>query len=292
MQKAAGSNSEDGDKVTAVDDLFGRSKAVVAMAHLPALPGQPLHTSGSSVDTIVNYVGRDLEALRGTGIDGVLFCNENDRPYRLGPAAPETVAYMTAVIEQVRGALEVPFGVDVLWDPSAAVAVAAATGGSFVREVMSGGYVADFGLWQTRPADVLALRHRLGADHIKLFFNISAEFAAPIAPRGVGALARSTVMSCLADAICVSGPSTGSAVDLEQVRAAKKAVPDTAVFANTGARPETVRDTLDVADGIVVGSYLKRDGNTWNEVDRSRVERLLEAAAAGGTWTPRTPQTT
>jgi len=39
-----------------------------------------------------------------------------------------------------------PFGVDYLWDAPAALAVAAASGASFIREVATGAYESDMGL--------------------------------------------------------------------------------------------------------------------------------------------------
>ena len=109
----------------------------------------------------------------------------------------------------------------------------------------------------------------------------------PVAPRDIGLTARSAVFSSLADAVCVSGVVTGSGVDVGQLRAAKDAVgDDAAVIANTGVRPETVAEMLSVADACIVGTSLKRDGSTWNEVDAERVERLVTAAAESGHWQP------
>jgi predicted TIM-barrel enzyme len=122
---------------------------------------------------------------------------------------------------------------------------------------------------------------------VKLFYNVTAEFAAPVAPRDIGLTARSAVFSSLADAICVSGVVTGTGVAVDELRAAKDAVGDqAAVIANTGVRPETVGEMLSIADGCIVGTSLKRDGSTWNEVDGERVRRLVSAAADSGRWEP------
>ena len=37
----------------------------------------------------------------------------------------------------------------------------------------------------------------------------------------------------------------------------------------------TVADVLDVADGCIVGSSLKVDGNTWNAVDPERAAEFM-----------------
>ena len=68
----------------------------------------------------------------------------------------------------------------------------------------------------------------------------------------------------------------GAEADLSHISEAKSAVPSTPVLANTGVRIETVRVTLAVADGVIVGTGLKRDGYTWNPVDPERVQRFMD----------------
>lgn len=265
--------------------MFGKPKAIIAMAHLPALPGQPLYDAERGMGGIIDAVRKDLAVLEDSDVDGILFCNENDRPYRLHADAAQ-VAAMTVVIDQLRKQVTKPWGVDVLWDPSAAISIASVTGAWFIREVFTGTYAGDFGTWNTDPAAALALRRRLHADDLKLFFNITAEFAAAVAPRPIDVVARGAYFSSLADAICVSGVVTGDAVDIEQLRRAKAAVGNAAVIANTGVKAETIGSMLEVADGVIVGTYLKRDGVTWNPVDPLRVTTLVDAAIASGLWKP------
>ena len=90
-------------------ECMGCDKPVIAMAHLPALPGAPLYDPSGGMNAIVDSVSADLEALQAGGVDSVMFGNEGDRPYLL-EASPETLAAMTAVVEAVKGTLSVPFG--------------------------------------------------------------------------------------------------------------------------------------------------------------------------------------
>ena len=108
-------------------ELTGKPKPIIGMAHLPALPGTPLYDANGGMGAIREAVRRDLDALQSGGIHAVMFCNENDRPYRLD-ADFASVAAMVDVIASLRGELSVPFGVNVLWDPKATLAVAVATG--------------------------------------------------------------------------------------------------------------------------------------------------------------------
>ena len=126
--------------------VFGDKKPVIAMVHLGAMPGTPLHDSAGGVDGILVAASRDLDALQAAGVDAVMFGNENDRPYELKVDVAST-ATMAYVIGRLRDRISVPFGVNVLWDPMASMALAAATGAAFVREIFTGTYASDMGIW-------------------------------------------------------------------------------------------------------------------------------------------------
>jgi membrane complex biogenesis BtpA family protein len=260
-----------------LSELTGAKKTIIGMAHLPALPGTPLYDGASGMQGVRDWVARDLEALQSGGIDAVMFCNENDRPYRLD-ADIASVAAMTDVVAGLRGELSVPFGVNVLWDPKATLAVAAATGAAFAREIFAGAFAGDFGLWVRTAGDAFRYRREIGAERCRLLFNINAEFAAPIAPRPLAEVARSIVFSSMPDALCVSGPITSQPADASGLAEVAAAVQHSGVpvLVNTGFRASNAAELLRFADGAVVGSSLKIDGITWNPVDRSRVRELMD----------------
>jgi membrane complex biogenesis BtpA family protein len=257
-----------------VQDLWGTSKPIVAMAHLGALPGAPGYDARGGIDTLIAAALADVEKLQAGGVDAILFGNEGDRPYVL-KAAPEGLAAMAAIVAAIKPALNVPFGVDYLWDPSATVALAVATGAAFAREVFTGVYASDMGLWQPDGARALRLRATLGRPDLKLLFNVNAEFADSLDHRPIELRARSAVFSSLADVVCVSGPLTGQPVESSDLERVKAAVPGTPVFANTGVSLDNVADILAVADGCVVGTHFKEGGDTWQPVDGERVRRFM-----------------
>lgn len=262
-----------------LSQLFAAEKPVIAMAHLPPLPGTPLYDEQGGPAAIVDSVRRDVEILLDAGFDGILFCNEGDRPYELR-ATFEGVAMMARVVAEV-APRDRPFGVDYLWDAEAALAVAAVSGASFVREVMTGVYESDMGLWAPDAAKILRRRRQLHAEGVALFMNITPEFASTIGTRDIATTARSVSVSSLADAVLVSGPMAGAEPTVDAVREAKRGCgDDTPVFANTGVKSTNVQDFLAIADGAIVGSDLKVDGGTWNPVDPERARRFLAEARA------------
>lgn len=255
-------------------EMFGVDKPIIAMAHLPAMPGTPHYDSKRDVDGIVESVRRDIGHLLQAGVNAILFCNEDDRPYSFNVGF-EAVAVMTRVITEVRPP-DLPFGVDFLWDGKAALAVAKATGAAFIREVVTGVYESDMGLWAPDAAELYRYRKMIDAENVRVFANISPEFASPLGTRSIYERARSAAVSSLVDAILIAGPMAGAEPDLSLLVQAKEALNGrTPLVLNTGANVDNIVRFLAYADAAIVGSSLKVDGQTWNPVDPQRAQTFM-----------------
>lgn len=258
-----------------LDDLFGTSKPIIAMCHLIALPGDPAYDPHKGMDYVIQRAAADLNALQDGGVDAVMFSNEASIPY-LTQTERITAVAMARVIGELKSQLRVPFGVNVLWDAEASVDLAVATGATFVREIFSGVYGSDFGLWNTNAGATVRHLHRMGGRDIKLLFNIVPEAAAYLGNRDLAEIARSTVFNCQPDALLVSGLTAGQETSTAVLQRVKEAVKEIPVFANTGVRLDNIEQQLQIADGAIVGTTFKRDGYIWNEVDRSRVRAFMD----------------
>ena len=118
---------------------------------------------------------------------------------------------------------------------------------------------------------------QIDGEDIRVFANITPEFASPLGKRSVAQRARSVVVSTLPDAVLISGPMAGSEPDVSILREAKEAIGgEMPLFLNTGATKENISQFLPIADGVIVGSSLKVGGYTWNPVDPGRVEQFME----------------
>lgn len=254
--------------------LFGTAKPVIGMVHFGALPGTPLFDPDFD---LVAAARTELLALQNAGFDAVMFGNENDRPYEFDVDMAST-ATMAAVIGQLKADIKVPFGVNVLWDPCATIALGVATGAAFVREIFTGVYASDMGAWTTNAAKAMRYRDRLGRSDMAMLYNVSAEFAHSLDQRSLADRARSAVFSSIPDAVLVSGQITGEAASMSDLAAVKAALPDTPVMANTGVKHSTIAEVLSIADGCVVGSSIKVDGNTWNPIDPERAREFMALA--------------
>lgn len=257
-----------------LDDVFGVKKPVIAMLHLMALPGDPGYDSAGGMRAIIDRARGELDALQSGGVDAVMFSNEFSLPY-LTKTEPITAVSMARVIGELHREISVPFGVNVLWDGLASIDLAHATGASFVREIFTGVYASDFGLWDTSVGHAARHRARLGAQNVKLLFNIVPESATYLAHRDIVDVTKTTVFATLPDALCVSGLTAGASTDTQVLTQVKGAAGDVPVFVNTGVRAHNAEDQMAIADGAVIGTYFKKDGVFENAVDRARVEELM-----------------
>jgi membrane complex biogenesis BtpA family protein len=258
-----------------LEELFGTVKPIIAMLHLQALPGDPAYDPQGGMDKVLEHAHRDLTALQAAGVDAIMISNESSLPY-LTEVEPITTASMARIIGELREDVTVPYGVNVLWDPIASIDLAVATDARFVREIFTGVYASDFGLWNTNCGRAIRHRNRIGGQHIRLLFNIVPEAAAYLGERPLGEIARSTVFNTNPDGICVSGLTAGVETSTQALITVKQALPNTVVFANTGVRETNVEEQLGIADGAVVGTTFKVDNFIWNPVDEARVTAFMQ----------------
>jgi uncharacterized protein len=257
--------------------ILGVSKAVIGMVHLGALPGSPRWAG--SMEAITHDALADARALAEGGVDALIVENYGDVPFTAGRVDAATVSAMAVVITEIGRAVALPLGVNVLkTDALSALAVAAATGAHFVRvNVHVGAVVTDQGLLQSGAHDSLRYRRLLGLD-IKILADVQAKHGMPLAPIPIEQEARDCVSRGLADALVVSGVATGEPTALGDLKAVRSAAPDVPLLVGSGVTPETTAELLSIADGLIVGTAVKRDGILANPVDARRVRRVVEAA--------------
>ena len=173
-----------------IRNLFGIDKPIIGMCHLEALPGDPDYDPLKGMGWVVDRARSDLAALQDGGVDAVMFSNERSLPYQT-KVDPVTTISMASTIAELKPHIVVPFGVNVLWDALASIDLAVATGALFVREIFTGVYASDFGLWDTKCGDVVRHQHHIHGQHVKLLFNIFPEASVYLglrSPEGIAAL--------------------------------------------------------------------------------------------------------
>jgi membrane complex biogenesis BtpA family protein len=254
--------------------MFRASKAVIGMIHVPALPGAP--RCSMSFEEIRRFVLADSDALAEGGVDGLLIENFGDVPFYASRVPAHTVAFLSTLAFEVKTRFLLPLGINVLRnDGMAAIAIAAAVGAEFVRvNVYTGARLADQGILHGEAHEIARYRRALGA-RAQIWADVAVKHSVPLGDRFLGDEVEDTVERGLADAVIVSGTSTGKPTPLEDVRTVKRHAGQAAVYVGSGVDDSTIETLLEVADGAIVGTAFKLDGKVSAPVDRARVHALV-----------------
>ncbi len=265
----------------AVAELFGRRGALIGVVHLLALPGAPRY-AGGGMAPILERARHDADAYLAGGMDGLIVENHGDGPFAKPDAlGPETAACMAVVTDMVRREFGCPLGINVLANAALpALATAVAGGAQFIRvNQWANAYVANEGIIEGAAAPAMRYRRTLDAGHIRVFADAHVKHGAHaiVGDRPVEELVRDLAFFD-ADAVIATGQRTGDAADLGYIGtiAAASHLP---TLVGSGVTAGNVAAILEIVDGAIVASSLKRDGVWWNEVEPARVKAL--AAAAG-----------
>jgi membrane complex biogenesis BtpA family protein len=257
--------------------LISRGRRIlIVVVHLLPLPGSPRW--GENFERVVHSALDDARACQDGEADAIIIENFGDVPFGKGPVPPETVAAMAVVGVAVREAVRLPIGFNVLRnDGHAALALCASCGGDFIRvNVLSGAMVTDQGVIEGSAFAVTRLRRQLSPG-AKILADVHVKHASPLGELPIAMAARDTAERGLADALVISGSGTGEATNLEDVRSVRFACPDSPILIGSGVTELNGASYLEYADGIIVGTSVKRDGEVSNPIDSRRVAALRKS---------------
>ena len=254
-------------------------KLLLGVVHLPPLPGSPRW--GGDLHRVVKHAIADARAYEAGGAHAVFIENFGDVPFSRFAVGPETVAAMAAVGCAVGAAVRLPLGFNVLRnDPRAALALCAACAGSFVRvNVHTGAMITDQGIIEGHAYDTLRYRQTI-CPRAEIYADVHVKHAVPLGHGTIADAARDTVERGLADALIVSGTGTGVAANRADIEQVRSACPNSRLLLGSGVTLANAPDFLELVDGFIVGSSLKRGGRLANPVDPRRVAALARVMRA------------
>lgn len=266
-------------KPNAIEEIFGRRKAVIGVIHSLPLPGSPNY-DGEPMEDIVAFAVAEAGRYKAGGVDGLIVENHGDIPFakpdRLGP---ETAAAMAVITDAVRRQSGLPIGVNVLANGAVqALAVAKAAGAAFVRvNQWSNAYVANEGLMDGPAGEAARYRAWLRAKSVRIFADVHVKHGAHAitGDRTITELARDNEFFD-ADVAIATGQRTGDSATMDELQtiASGTSLP---VAVGSGVTPDNVGDIFTVADAVIVASYLKHEGAWWNPVDPDRLQVFMQA---------------
>jgi membrane complex biogenesis BtpA family protein len=255
------------------DKLFPQ-KPIIGMVHLKALPGAPDYSG--NFQEVVKSALRDADALQEGGVDALMVENLSDTPFFKDQVGPETVAAMARIVTLLRQRTTLPLGVNVLRNDSlSAMAIATTCDCQFIRvNVLSWAMLADQGIVEGKAAQLLRYRRYLQSD-VLVFADCLSKHAFSLVPQPMEQVAQDTWERGGADALIISGMATGQETDYDDVTAARQGAPSAPLLIGSGITQQNIEKFLPVVEGVLVGTYFKKDGRVENPVDSSRVRALV-----------------
>ncbi len=257
--------------------LFPRSKPVIGVIHVGALPGTP--RSSQSVSELVTSATEEAKLYRECGVDGVIIENMHDVPYLRSEVGPEIVAAMTAIGIEVKRECRLPVGIQILAGANIeAMAVAHAAGLDFIRaEGYAYAHVADEGIIQASAAQLLRYRRMIEATRVQMWTDIKKKHSAHAITADVSlGITAETVEFMGSDCVIVTGTVTGEAPKVADVQEAKNHC-HLPVFLGSGISEANIAEFYDEADGFIIGSAFKAGGLWSNTVDPVLVTRFMNS---------------
>lgn len=254
-------------------DNLHNQKLIIGMVHLLPLPGSPKY--GGSMEAVFEAALADLNALQDNGVGAAIVENFGDVPYD-NSCDFITLAAMTSIAARLKPYSNIPLGLNVQfnqfveeWD------MAYATGYDFIRvEAFVETRVGTHGITYPAAPKLLREKGHYPAD-VKIFADINTKHTTPLvevpiednihAAREEGA-----------DALIVTGLVTGQNPTLDQVKQFKQNAGNTPVILGSGINKDNVADFLQIADGAIVGSSFKIDGDVFKGIDPARVKAFME----------------
>jgi membrane complex biogenesis BtpA family protein len=253
------------------------NRPAIGMVHLQPLPGSP--ACEEPLPTIITAALHDAETLVEGGMDGLLIENFGDAPFYPDRVPPVTIASMTAVAVEIRRRFDVPLGINVLRnDGRSALAISLACGANFIRvNILCGARVTDQGVIEGHAHRLLRERQRLGVEAIHVWADVQVKHSGPLAPRPLREEVEEVIQRGFADAVIITGPRTSQPASVHDLSEAKEGADGVPVLVGSGVAAENLGEWTSLADGFIVGSSLKRDGQPRGPVDLEAVKRFVAA---------------
>lgn len=246
------------------------------MIHVPALPGTP--NFGGNVKEIIRKSIEEAKIYSDCGISALMIENMHDTPYLNRKIGHEISTLMSIIAYEIKNQTNFPVGIQILAGANkSALSAANSAGIDFIRaEGFVFSHVADEGIMNADAGNLLRYRKKIGAEDILIFTDIKKKHSSHAITNDVEisetAKAAEFFMS---DGIIITGYSTGKTANIGEILSVKKSV-NIPVLVGSGITETNVNEYLEISDGLIIGSYFKKDGFWKNALDDKRIVNLVK----------------
>ncbi|MCD7736384.1 MAG: BtpA/SgcQ family protein [Lachnospiraceae bacterium] len=251
------------------------SQTIIGMVHCLPLPG----TCGfdGNYSKIMDRAVEDAITLEKAGVDALIVENMGDTPFAALLDKAQITA-LTAAAVKVREAVKIPIGIDAAFnDCEVSLSIAAMCGASFIRvPVFVDTVLFSDGIIYPCARKCMNFRRSMGLEHVRILADVQVKHANMLNPQITVEMSAKDAVSNGADGIIVTGAVVGAETPIDMLKRVQKVV-KVPVFAGSGVNRSNIHDQLQIADGCIIGSSLKKDGILTNPIDYDLVREVVEA---------------
>jgi len=265
-------------KDNALKKLFNTEKAIIGVIHCLPTPGSP-QFEGESMDKSIEYAITEAQKYSSGGVDGVIVENAWDIPFsKPENIGIETVAAMSVLADRVKQNIDIPVGVNCLANGVLqSLAAAKASNTNFIRaNQWVNAYIANEGFIEGAASKATRYRNHIGGKDIIIMADVHVKHGSHsiVGDRSLFEQARDAEWFA-ADILIATGNRTGDSTSLEEIKKIKEAT-TLPVIIGSGLNFNNANELLQISDGAIVGTSLKKDSVWWSSVEEDKVKKLME----------------
>jgi len=253
------------------NELFKVKCPIIGMIHINALPGTPNYKF--KINKIISNAKNEAQIYIDAGIDSIVIENMHDVPYLNRNVGPEITSLMSIIGYEIKNMTDFPVGIQILAGANKdALAAANSAGLDFIRaEGFVFSHVADEGIINSDAGELLRYRKIINAENILVLTDIKKKHSSHSITSDVSI--KETAMAAeyfLSDGLILTGTATGKETDISEVKSVKKST-KLPVIIGSGINLNNVERYFQISDGMIIGSYFKKNGNWKYKIDGKRV---------------------
>lgn len=259
--------------------LFNIEKPIIGMIHVDALPGTPKYSG--SVKSIIDKAKSEAELYSSLGIEVLMVENMHDVPYLNRKVGPEITSLMSVILYEIKNLTGLPVGIQILAGANKeALAAAHSAGGDFIRaESFVFSHIADEGFMDSDAGELLRFRKQIGAENILIFTDIKKKHSSHAITSDTNIVDTAKAAEFfLSDGLIITGSSTGEKPDISEIKEIKEKI-NLPVIAGSGITEGNLNEYYQYCDAFIIGSYFKREGKWFNELDPGRIKKFVKTAS-------------
>lgn len=175
--------------------------------------------------------------------------------------------------------MKIPVGIDAAFnDCEASLAIAGIVGADFIRVPVFVDTVLILRRHSLplRTGKCMNYRKAMGLEHVKILADVQVKHATMLSSQITVEMSAKDAVGNGADAIIVTGAVIGAETPIDMLQRVQKVV-NVPLLAGSGVNHKNIHEQLNIADGCIIGSSLKKGGIISNPIDYDLVREVIEA---------------